>query len=544
MAVPIKSNNTQQGCNPISSNCVVWQGPNIPCINLCTGDSVSDVIAKMATELCDITSQTDISLLDLSCFNPLYPTPQNFRDVMQIILNKICALENGTTTDGGSTSGCPSDCEITVAPCLQYSDNLGNTVTSLPIRDYVILIGNRICTILTSIANLQTQIDALDVRVTNLENNTGGGSGGSSSFNVTSDCITTGSVSLQEYISLLDAAFCELRANSGTTGQFTSASTAAACVTGNSVQMANPPSPIGLDPLWLPQPTSAYQQIQNLWVAICDIRAGLTNLREQLTACCAPEAACPNNLPIPQIYLNKEQADSYIYFQVGGTAGTSPNSIALPNGEEWVLTRFEGTIIPSATGTIQQVNAAIPNLAFSTTIDYSNAQNGNNRLVTISGINVSIEVQAVGTFYWRNATTNQECSVIAGNTPLLRNTTVISTYPCPSFAGPTPSFTVTIPSACNNPGGAGVTLSMGSVPLLNGLGVSQSSMPVSITYINTAGISTTVQTIFSSSSNSYSVAGVQCGSTMTFNSGNISQGTAVVTCNNSYSATIPADTTP
>jgi len=77
MAVPIKSNNTQQGCNPISSNCVVWQGPNIPCINLCTGDSVSDVIAKMATELCDITSQTDISLLDLSCFNPLYPTPQN-----------------------------------------------------------------------------------------------------------------------------------------------------------------------------------------------------------------------------------------------------------------------------------------------------------------------------------------------------------------------------------------------------------------------------------------------------------------------------------
>ena len=30
-------------CSPISSNCVVWQGPDIPCIQLCTGDTVSDV---------------------------------------------------------------------------------------------------------------------------------------------------------------------------------------------------------------------------------------------------------------------------------------------------------------------------------------------------------------------------------------------------------------------------------------------------------------------------------------------------------------------
>ena len=52
MALPIKAKDTQEGCNPMSSNCVLWQGPDIPCINLCKGDSISDITAKLAEELC------------------------------------------------------------------------------------------------------------------------------------------------------------------------------------------------------------------------------------------------------------------------------------------------------------------------------------------------------------------------------------------------------------------------------------------------------------------------------------------------------------
>ena len=33
-------------CSPISSNCIVWQGPDIPCIHLCTGDTISDVVNR------------------------------------------------------------------------------------------------------------------------------------------------------------------------------------------------------------------------------------------------------------------------------------------------------------------------------------------------------------------------------------------------------------------------------------------------------------------------------------------------------------------
>jgi hypothetical protein len=40
-------------CSPISSNCVIWQGPDIECINICNDDSVSDVVSELATELCN-----------------------------------------------------------------------------------------------------------------------------------------------------------------------------------------------------------------------------------------------------------------------------------------------------------------------------------------------------------------------------------------------------------------------------------------------------------------------------------------------------------
>ena len=36
-------------CDPISSNCVIWQGPDLPCVDICYGDSISAVIAA----LCD-----------------------------------------------------------------------------------------------------------------------------------------------------------------------------------------------------------------------------------------------------------------------------------------------------------------------------------------------------------------------------------------------------------------------------------------------------------------------------------------------------------
>ena len=65
--IPYKSNSDKENCSPVSSNCVTWQGPDIACINLCKGDSVSDVVYKLATELCDIKASTDMTSVDFNC---------------------------------------------------------------------------------------------------------------------------------------------------------------------------------------------------------------------------------------------------------------------------------------------------------------------------------------------------------------------------------------------------------------------------------------------------------------------------------------------
>ena len=64
-------NINKAGCTNMSSNCVIWEGPDIPCINLCKGDSITDVIYKLATELCKLLDIVDLSTYDLKCFNHL-----------------------------------------------------------------------------------------------------------------------------------------------------------------------------------------------------------------------------------------------------------------------------------------------------------------------------------------------------------------------------------------------------------------------------------------------------------------------------------------
>ena len=102
---------------------MIWQGPDIPCIKLCTGDSVSDTVAKLAEELCTITQQLNISLLDISCFGALSPTPQDLQDVIQLLIDKSCLVETVLENNGFSltpdTSTCPDQCLVQVAQCLQ-----------------------------------------------------------------------------------------------------------------------------------------------------------------------------------------------------------------------------------------------------------------------------------------------------------------------------------------------------------------------------------------------------------------------------------------
>src|SRR3954453_5445817 len=111
MGIPVKSNTLKAPCSPTSSNCVIWQGPCLPCINLNTGDSISEVIHSLAIQICDLITSLDISQLDFKCLidsslNTAEPE-KTLVSAITLLINKVCSLEdliNNLPAGDGSSS--------------------------------------------------------------------------------------------------------------------------------------------------------------------------------------------------------------------------------------------------------------------------------------------------------------------------------------------------------------------------------------------------------------------------------------------------------
>ena len=153
-------------CSPVSSNCVIWQGPNIDCISLCTGDSISTVIYNLATELCTIMNQLDLTNLDLTCLKVGTNPPDTFSELIQLLINKICNAGTGTTGPAAITDPCPTNCIVPIADCFKTSA----TQTTMLLLDYVQMIGEKVCSLVDQIGTINTNITNITNRVTELEN--------------------------------------------------------------------------------------------------------------------------------------------------------------------------------------------------------------------------------------------------------------------------------------------------------------------------------------------------------------------------------------
>jgi hypothetical protein len=274
---PINLDNSP--CSPISSNCVIWQGPDIPCIKLCKGDTISDVIHKLAIELCNIMDLLDVNGYDLSCFDLASCKPQNIQELIQFLIERICALEAvdaaaaaTPTTTGSATRSSSADTLVTVAPCFVVG-----TTTVMTIVEYAQAMGTRICGIIDQITVINTQIDGLNVRVSTLEGtpvvfpptpsivincNIG--------TLISGNAYTIDSV-LDQLINSVTNGYCAYTSVLGTPSNITSSFTPG-CVFG---------APITTDPNWTVVPTDLSETLTNIWIAICSIYSSITPLTTQ-----------------------------------------------------------------------------------------------------------------------------------------------------------------------------------------------------------------------------------------------------------------------
>lgn len=291
--LPTKSNHTKDGCVAVSSNCVIWQGPDIACINLCKGDSVSDVIAKLATELCEVLDYVNVSAYDLSCLD-LSVQPANFEQLIQLIITRVCNIQTEVdniisegTGGGGSSSVCPDNCLITLPTCLQYEDpSTGNQVATTSLTNFVALLGSRFCDLFTQV-NLNTEaieqiagdIEVLQISVSNLEDEIG------TLPNVNINCITgTSSTPITTAVQTLASTICDIEGqieNLGG-GDVTQAilNQCPGLPTSNVLVGSGT---MGQISGWISNPTTVADSLSNLWLTVCDMRTAVQNI---LTNCC------------------------------------------------------------------------------------------------------------------------------------------------------------------------------------------------------------------------------------------------------------------
>jgi hypothetical protein len=261
-------------CSPTSSNCVIWQGPDLTCIKLCTGDTVSDVIAKLATELCTIMDELKISNYDLTCLGITTCPPSDFAGLIQLLINKICEL-NGTSTDLGkstATTGCP-DCVVSVASCFI----VGNQ-TTMQLLDYVNMIATRVCSILNELQLINDSIDNL-INITNSLQVQIDSIPVYQLPSITLGCAIGGypsgsQVSLDNIIDeFLNTVWCSFVSATGTSSELLSA-VAQKCVLDTTLQLANG-LPFSANADWILDTNynSVADAINNLWVVLCDLRS-------------------------------------------------------------------------------------------------------------------------------------------------------------------------------------------------------------------------------------------------------------------------------
>jgi len=265
-------------CSPTSSNCVIWQGPDLHIIKLCKGDTISDVIASLATELAIVMDQLSITNYDLSCFDLVGCKPETYQELLQFLIEQICLSQGLSTTD---TTAKSDDVLITVAPCF-----IVNGITVMTLIDYVTAIGLKICDIVDQIAVINNTLNEYNIRITTLENAV------IPTYtlpSITVDCTLqnsplvgagTPALPIDQILSILinddTYGYCALRTALGLPVNL-NAAVLSQCILNSDIQLSTGAT-WSTNPNWDQTPTTVADAINNIWLVICDTYNYLENV--------------------------------------------------------------------------------------------------------------------------------------------------------------------------------------------------------------------------------------------------------------------------
>lgn len=289
---------SNEGCIKSASTCIVWSGKDLTCLGICNGDCLDKVIYEMATQICFLLDQLSVTEYDLSCFNLQNCAPKDFIGLLQLIINKICALEGVSNPQTSSTitpSGLPGASGrfggfdspiVNIAPCFYFNDpNTGDQVVTLPLTNYITLIGNTFCELLAANGQTVTGLQQQAGRIGTLERTVSALQNAPVLLpTITPACVLPStSTPINIVLQALEAQFCAVVGALGSPNNLFSAIASQPA----NLNIANALGAQGgrMDsiPGWVPSVSNISDSLNNLWLTVADLRSAVTNI--QLNCC-------------------------------------------------------------------------------------------------------------------------------------------------------------------------------------------------------------------------------------------------------------------
>lgn len=304
-----RSNLEKESCSPVSSNCVTWQGPDLLCLNLCKGDSVSDVVYKMAVEICTLKDSIGLTDLDITCLLQVCSTtPQPVKtlsNILELLVSKVCCLSDIVKNLPAPGSNYVEPV-LNLSSCLQYPNGSGGTVTQLILNQYVLRIATFLCSVNTTVNTNTGAIATLQLKVFNLENPT----------IVTptfSSCLLGTVQTLPVIVQNLETTFCTYTPVLGTPSSINTAIGKQCANLNNEKLLATGNFITSLGSSWKSSPTSIGDSITNIWAIVCDLRGAVKAI---LANCCKVDC---NSIVIDFDYKWIDQQTLKLFFSPKST---------------------------------------------------------------------------------------------------------------------------------------------------------------------------------------------------------------------------------
>lgn len=260
------------GCtSSTSSDCIKWNGPDIPCIGLTTGMSVTDVEHMLACKVCDIADGLDLSDLDLTCLvaqPDVDPDDKSVKLILQLLLENQCTLKE--LIDAANGGGDDSCCDLTLnMKCLKKFDAFDNEIPQ-NLNQTLQSIINQVCTNKDDIAIIKNDVSDLQDQIDNLPEPTE-----PYEEPLVTTCVAVAKP-LSQAFTLLGADYCTYKTAVGTPLQIQAAM---------AQQCENLSQELGSEIGWNLAPQNLAQTVSNMWITICDLRDRIKAIEQ---TCCAP----------------------------------------------------------------------------------------------------------------------------------------------------------------------------------------------------------------------------------------------------------------